>query len=103
MKLLIALLLVLATAYFYPQFNEDTGSVCGAVEKRFVRDAFSGSTGTDLFAALLASGASDGALASAMIKTAYPNLPATLGCLRMYYELMLDPDVAKNALELQSK
>lgn len=103
MKLLIAALLVLAGVYFYPQFNENTATSCGAVEKRFVRDAFSGSQGGDIFAALLASGATDGALAASMVKSAYPNLPATLGCLRVYYELMIDPGMAKSALERQSK
>lgn len=99
MKFLIGGALVLAGAYFYPQFNEGTGSPCGAVEKRFVRDAFSGSDGGDIFAALLASGATDGALAASMIKSEYPNLPAALGCLRVYYELMADPSMAKTAFE----
>ncbi len=95
MKTLIIALLVLAGVYFYPQLNEDMGSPCGAVEKRFVRDAFRGSDTSDVLAALLASGATDGALAASMVKTAYPNLPATLGCLRVYYELMVDPNMAK--------
>lgn len=103
MKLLIAVVVVLAGTYFYPQLNENTGSPCGAVEKRFVRDAFSGSDGGDIFAALLASGATDGALAASMVKSAYPNLPATFGCLRVYYELMLNPDMAKKALEREAK
>lgn len=99
MKILVVAILVLAGAYFYPQFNEDTGSPCGAVEKRFVRDAFSGSDSGDIFAALVSSGATDGALAASMIKSAHPNLPATLGCLRVYYELMGDPSLAKNAFD----
>lgn len=97
MKLLILVAVILAGVYFYPQFNESTGSPCGATEKRFVRDAFRGSEGGDIFAALLASGASNGALAASMIKSAYPNLPASLGCLRIYYELMLNPAMAREA------
>ena len=103
MKYLVIVALVLASAYFYPQFNESTGSPCGAVEKRFVRDAFGGSDGGDMFAALLSSGATDGALAASMIKSAYPNLPAALGCLRAYYELMADPSMAKSAFEGSAK
>lgn len=75
MEIRIAVLLVSASAYFYPQLNEDTGSACGAIEKRFVKDAFSGSGGGDIFSALLASSASDGALAASMVKSAHLNLP----------------------------
>ncbi|MCD8505080.1 MAG: hypothetical protein LRY53_09090 [Burkholderiaceae bacterium] len=103
MKILIVVLLVTAAAYFYPQLNEGVSSPCGAVEKRFVRDAFAGSDGGDIFAALLSSGATNGALAAAMIKSAYPNLPATLGCLRTYYELMADPDLARTTFDSKSK
>lgn len=99
MKFLVIVALVLVGAYFYPQFNESTGSPCGAVEKRFVRDAFSGSDEGDMFAALLSSGATGGTLAASMIKSEYPNLPASLGCLRVYYELMADPSMAKSAFE----
>lgn len=103
MKLLIALALVLAGIYFYPQMNEGTSSPCAAVEKRFVRDAFSESDGGDVFAALLASGVTNGALAASMVKSVYPNIPATLGCLRTYYELMFDPDLAGAAFDRSIK
>lgn len=103
MKILIVVVLVAAAAYFYPQFNEGVSSPCGAVEKRFVRDAFAGSDGGDIFAALLSSGATDGALAASMIKSAYPNLPAAVGCLRAYYELMANPDLARTSFDGKSK
>lgn len=99
MKLIILIALIFGGLYFYPQFNEGTESSCGALEKRFVRDAFSGEQGGDIFSALLSSGASDGALAASMVKTASPNLPPALGCLKIYYELMFDPDMAKRAME----
>jgi hypothetical protein len=61
MRLIIALAMVLEGIYFYPQMNEATSSPCAAVEKRFVRDAFTESDG-GCFAALLASGITNGAL-----------------------------------------
>ena len=99
MKLLILIALIFAGLYFYPQINEGTDSNCAALEKRFVRDAFSKEEGGDIFSALLSSGATNGALAASMVKSASPNLPATMGCLRIYYELMFDPEMAKRAFD----
>ena len=99
MKLIILIALIMSGLYFYPQFNEGTQSSCGALEKRFVREAFGGEKGGDVFSALLSSGATNGALAASMVKTASPNLPAPLGCVKIYYELMVDPDMAKRAIE----
>jgi hypothetical protein len=103
MKLIIALAMVLAGIYFYPQINEATSSPCAAAEKRFVRDAFTGSDGGGVFAALLASGVTNGALAASMVKSVYPNIPAPLGCLRTYYELMFDPDLARTTFNRSIK
>ena len=103
MKIIIILAVILGGLYFYPQVNEDTSSTCGALEKRFVRDAFSGQDGGDVFSALLSSGASNGALAASMVKTASPNLPASLGCVQIYYELMFDPEMAKRAIDKDVK
>jgi len=103
MKLLILIALIFAGMYFYPQINEGTGSTCAALEKRFVRDAFSNEQGGDVFSALLSSGATNGALAASMVKSASPNLPAALGCLQIYYELMFDPEMAKRAFDKDVK
>lgn len=103
MKLLIALILGLGAVYFYPQINEDTGSPCGALEKRFVRDAFRGSGQADLFGALLASGTTNGALAASLVKSAHPNVPAVFGCLRSYYGLMMDPESARAMVDRYAK
>ena len=97
MKTLLVIAAIVGGLYFYPQINEGSSSACGAVEKRFVREAFSASQGGDLFIGLLMSGASNGALAQAMVKSASPNLPAFLGCLKAYYQLMLDPEPARQA------
>jgi hypothetical protein len=97
LKIIIVIVAIFAGLYFYPQVNEGSASTCGAVEKRFVRAAFQGNEGADVLMALLFSGASNGALAQAMVKSASPNMPAALSCLRLYYELMFNPDLARDA------
>jgi hypothetical protein len=101
MKLIILIALVIAAAYFYPQINEDSDSPCAALEKRFVRDAFTGSDGGDLWAALLSSGVTNGAIAASMVKSTSPNLPAALGCMRSYYELMFNPELARDVMKVK--
>lgn len=96
MKLLMVVVILLGGFYFYPQINEDTSSPCGALEKRYIRTAFSGSDGGKVLGALFTAGGSDGDLAASAVKTASPNLPAPIGCLKFYYQLMLDPNMAKS-------
>lgn len=103
MKLLILVAILLGGLYYYPQINEDTGSPCGALEKRYIRTAFSGSDGGKVLGALFTSGSSDGDLAASAVKTASPNLPAPLGCLKFYYQLMFDPDMAKSVFGQATK
>lgn len=97
MKTLLVIVILLTGVFFYPQVNEGSSSACAAVEKRFVREAFNTREPGDLLIGLLMSGASNGALAQAMVKSAYPDTPAFLGCLRAYYGLMFDPEPARQA------
>lgn len=103
MKLLILIVVALAGLYFYPQINEDTSSPCGALEKRYIRTAFSGSDGSKVLGALFTAGSGSGDLAASAVKTASPNLPAPIGCLKFYYQLMLDPDMAKSVFSDDKK
>lgn len=98
MKWLIAVLLVLAGTFYYPQVNESASTACAAIEKRFARSAFDAKEGGAIFGALLASGVSNGALAGAFVKSHYPNLPQAVGCSVVYYQMMADPDMAKKIL-----
>jgi hypothetical protein len=98
MKILIVVLLVLAGAYFYPQINEDAGSACAATEKRFARSAFDSKDGGSILGAILVSGISNGAIASEAVKAKYPDLPAPVGCAVTYYQMMANPNMAKEAM-----
>jgi hypothetical protein len=94
-KWIILIVLVLVGVYFYPQLNEGTSSACGALEKRYIRTASSGSDAGKVVGALFTSGNNSGDLAASFVKTKQPNLPAPLGCAMYYYQIMFDPDVAK--------
>lgn len=98
MKWLIALVIILVAMFFYPQFNESASTTCAATEKRFARSAFEPKEGGSLLGALIVSGVSNGALASEFAKNEHPNLPATLGCVVVYYHMMIDPEMPKRAM-----
>jgi len=38
-------------------------------------------------------------LASEFAKNRYPNIPATVGCVVVYYQMMVDPEMPKRAME----
>lgn len=99
MKWLIALVLILGALFFYPQFNESASTTCAATEKRFARSAFEPQEGSSLLGALIVSGVSNGTLASEFAKNQYPNLPASLGCVVVYYHMMVDPDMPKRVMK----
>jgi len=98
MKWLIAILLVLAGLFYYPQVNESASTACAATEKRFAWTAFEPKDGSAMLGALLASGVSNGALAGTFVKSHYPNLPVAVGCSVVYYQMMIDPEMAKRIL-----
>jgi hypothetical protein len=98
MKWIIALLLVLAGLFYYPQVNESASTACAATEKRFARSAFEPKDGGAILGALFASGVSNGVLAGTFVKSHYPNLPEAVGCSVVYYQMMTDPDMAKRIL-----
>jgi len=99
MKVLIALLVVGAGLFFYPQFSESSSNVCAALEQRFARDAYRGSSGPEAIVAKLVLAASDGAWARSYSKSEWPNLPASIGCATSYYHLMMDPTLAKKIVQ----
>lgn len=99
MKWLIALVLILGALFFYPQFNESASTACAATEKRFARSAFEPDKGGAMLGALIASGMSNGALASEFAKSQYPNLPASWGCVVAYYQMIIDPDMPKRVMQ----
>lgn len=101
MKWLIAIFVVLAGLFYYPQVNESASSACAATEKRFAWTAFAPKDGGALLGALLASGVSNGALAGTFVKSHYPNLPAAVGCAVVYYQMMADPDMAKRIMSMR--
>jgi diphthamide synthase (EF-2-diphthine--ammonia ligase) len=99
MKWLIILVVLLVAFFFYPQLNESASTSCAATEKRFARAAFDPKDGGSVLGALLVSGVSNGALASEFAKNRYPNIPATVGCVVVYYQMMVDPEMPKRAME----
>lgn len=98
MKWLIAFLLLLAGLFYYPLVNESASTACAATEKRFAWTAFEPKDGGAMLSAILASGVSNGALAGTFVKSHYPNLPVAVGCSVVYYQMMVDPEMAKRVL-----
>ena len=95
MKILFILVLIILGFLFYPQFNEDTGSSCAALEGKVVR-LVTEDTESSLIAALILKGFSSGGFAREMIKSKYPNLPPIIGCSIFYYEILFNPKIAQN-------
>lgn len=85
---------VVAAFVIYPLVNEETASVCHAVESRFVVEAARSSSRQDMsavFAMGLAGGISQGSFASGAVKVLHPNLPPFAGCYLTYYKMISDP------------
>jgi len=95
MKTVVVIALLLMAVFFYPQINEDSDSPCAATEKRFARSVIDHKNGGSIFGLILLSGISNGALAAEAAKNQYPNIPASLGCVVLYYRFMADPDLTK--------
>jgi len=95
MKTVVLIALLLMGVFFYPQINEGSGSPCAATEKRFARSVIDHKNGGSIFGLILLSGISNGALAAEAAKNQYPNIPASLGCVVLYYRIMADPDLIK--------
>jgi hypothetical protein len=95
MKTAVVIALLLIALFFYPQVNEGSGSPCAATEKRFARSVMDTKDGGSIFGLILISGISNGALAAEAAKNQYPNIPASLGCVILYYRIMANPDFAK--------
>jgi hypothetical protein len=98
MKKVVVIALLLMGIFFYPQINEGSGSPCAATEKRFARSVVDQKSGGSIFGLILLSGISNGALAAEAAKNQYPNIPASLGCVVLYYRIMADPDLTKRMM-----
>tara|TARA_B110000438_G_C15633930_1_gene572222 strand:- start:41 stop:343 length:303 start_codon:yes stop_codon:yes gene_type:complete len=94
MKSIFIIVAIILCLLFYPQFNEDTGSSCAALERQAVRLLTENNEGS-VFAVLLFKGLSGGAFAQEIVKSKYPNLPPILGCSFFYYRLILEPGMAQ--------
>jgi hypothetical protein len=90
----------LVAFFIYPMLNEEAGNVCHALEKRVISVAYYARAGakTDLmggaFLGALAASVSNGEVASAVIKSRYPNAPPQVGCTLVYWKIIYKPDLA---------
>ena len=99
-KLIILFIFILGVFVGYPLLNEDTGSVCSALERRLIstasHDQMRPQDEQERVKMAMVSGLqalSNGAFASSVIKEKYPNLPPSLGCAFTYWRLIIDPSV----------
>ncbi len=89
MKYLLALIVFVTGAYFYPQIIESKGGPCQAFEAKLTGEI----GGQDQNAGLLlglASGVSNGELGKQIATREYEGLPSGLACVRAYYTLNKD-------------
>lgn len=89
MKYLFVLIVIVASAYFYPQIIESKGGPCQAFEAKLMDEL----GGADRNAGLLlglASGVSNGELGKRVATREYESLPTGLACVRAYYTLNAD-------------
>lgn len=101
MKAILGLVaIILAIGIGYPMVNEETSSSCHALEKKALpiiaknmaaerdpRNATSYAATSRFLGAL-----TNGEVATALIKEAYPNVPPVAGCSLAYWKLMFDPN-----------
>ncbi|MCF6272633.1 MAG: hypothetical protein L3J37_05490 [Rhodobacteraceae bacterium] len=86
MKYIIAVVIILAGGYFYPQIAESTGGPCQALEAKVVNEIRTEDSNVGLLAGLV-SGVSNGELGKQLAAQNYPDTPTSLACVRGYYSL----------------
>ncbi len=86
MKYLVLLVAIIIGSYFYPQIAESTGGPCQALEAKMVDAIRAEGNNAGLLAGLV-SGLSNGELGRQISMREYPDMPASLACVRGYYSL----------------
>jgi hypothetical protein len=97
----------------WPLLSENAGSTCGALEELAARQ-FEANLRADPTASpsvvkwsgLVVNGIttlSQGKIAAARVRQAYPNLPAFLGCAILYYQRVIDPSSASDVIPTLSQ
>jgi len=95
LKLLLFLILLVLGLFFYPNFAEDKGSVCSALENKLFRIVNIDNEASSLLTLLIPT-LSDGFIVRAAIHERYQDLPPTIGCLITYYEILLYPQMEED-------
>lgn len=85
----------------YPLINEEAGSICHSVEKRFVLEVARSSKQElgSLFALGLAGELTQGSVAAGAVKGMYPDIPPFAGCYVVYYKMMFDPEFKRRIIQ----
>ena len=86
MKYLLALVVFVVAAYFYPQIIESKGGPCQAFEAK-LSDEIGGQDQNAGLLAGLVSGLSNGEFGKRIATREYEGLPTGLACVRAYYTL----------------
>ncbi len=103
LKLLLIIILLVLGLFFYPNFAEDKGSVCSALENKLFRIVNIDNETSSLLTLLIPT-LSDGFIVRAAIHERYHDFPPTIGCLITYYEILLDPQMEediKNSVKME--
>ena len=106
--LFLLIILLVAGAWFYPPYAENTENACAALEKKMSalgqaeaqRAMPAGKTGDPRIAAMLdvmkaTVANAQGAIAQAYIREKFPQLPPSVGCVAGYWKFTLDPDLSQ--------
>ena len=105
---LLLIILIVAGAWFYPPYAEDTANVCSAFEKKLsvlvqaeAKKAVPAQRSNDqrvnamldMMKSVVAG--ANGAIAEAYIKDKFPQLPPSIGCVAAYWKITVDPDLTQ--------
>lgn len=91
-----------ALGLIYPLINEDAGSICHSVEKKFVLELARVSKRDDVGSLLMygvAGELTQGSVAAGAVKGMYPDIPPFAGCYVAYYKMMFDPEFKRRIIQ----
>jgi len=84
-RLLIAIGLLGAAVYYFPQIREEVGGPCQALEKKAFRDVTDKGSANSVIAGLTLT-LTDGSLGRKIAADTYPDIPAPFSCVATYYK-----------------
>ena len=89
---IFAIGLIVLIGFGYPVLNEDTWSLCSALERHLISHEHDSDQSNKIILGFLQSSLSNGSLVRVALKQLHPYMPVSLICGLTYWRVMIDPD-----------